>query len=50
MFETNNPTEPWFGKYKGENAPESVYVYYLQIVWMNNESPKEYKGSITLIR
>jgi len=50
MFETNNPLESWIGSYNGLNAPESVYVYYLQIVWMNNETPKEYKGSITLLR
>lgn len=50
VFESSNISEGWDGRYKGEFAPPGVYVYHIQIVWMDNRSDSGYKGSITLLK
>ncbi len=49
VFETDNITTGWNGKYKGADAEMGVYVYYIDVVFEGNVT-KTYKGNITLIR
>jgi gliding motility-associated-like protein len=48
VFETNNLTQGWDGTYKGNNAPQGVYDYYLNYICSGHSYQK--KGNITLIR
>ncbi len=54
LFETNNPAVGWNGTYRGKSQNPGVYVYYLDISFINNMKPPDYlkynKGSVTLIR
>jgi gliding motility-associated-like protein len=54
LFETNNPMEGWDGTHRGERLNPGVYVYYVDVGFINNAKPPEYlkqmKGSLTLIR
>jgi gliding motility-associated-like protein len=49
VFESNDPSFKWDGTYKGEPAPEGVYVYMMQVVF-GDGSKQDYKGSETLLR
>lgn len=49
VFRTNDPEEKWDGNYKGDIAPQGVYVYYLKYSTLE-DVPREEKGSFTLIR
>ncbi|MBK7149824.1 MAG: gliding motility-associated C-terminal domain-containing protein [Bacteroidetes bacterium] len=53
VFETNDINFAWnpnVDGYKGGDLPTGVYVYTAQIVWLDNHSDSEYKGSLTIIR
>ncbi len=49
VYESNNPNFEWDGVYKGEPAPQGVYIYTTTIAF-GNGTHKDYKGSVTLIR
>ena len=49
VFESNNPNFEWDGIYKGEPAPQGVYIYTATMAF-GNGTHKDYKGSVTLIR
>lgn len=49
VFETSNPTEGWDGSYKGRDAPEGVYAYYISYSGFD-KILKEKKGAVLLIR
>ncbi len=44
VFETSDLREQWDGKYKGRDAPEGVYFYWITY------GRKTYSGSVTLLR
>ncbi|MBK7149222.1 MAG: PKD domain-containing protein [Bacteroidetes bacterium] len=50
VFESNNLNDGWDGTYKGELQPNGVYVYTLQIVYLDNYTRNDLKGSVTLVR
>jgi gliding motility-associated-like protein len=53
VYETNDINFAWNPNadgYKGSDLPTGVYVYTVQIVWLDNHSDSEYKGSLTIIR
>jgi len=50
VFESKDLNFQWDGSYKGDASPNGVYVYVAKIVWLNNHSDSDYKGSITLFR
>jgi gliding motility-associated-like protein len=41
---------PWDGNYKGEKAPEGVYVYRINIHLIDLGQDEEKRGSVTLLR
>jgi gliding motility-associated-like protein len=41
---------PWNGTYKGQKAPEGVYVYLVNIHLISQDQDIERKGSVTLLR
>lgn len=49
VFSTTDFTEQWDGKFKGENAPSEVYVFYAVYKYAG-EDEKIAKGDVTLIR
>lgn len=50
VFETNDLNSGWDGVYKGEIQPPGVYVYNLNIVYLDNYTRNGLKGSVTLLR
>jgi gliding motility-associated-like protein len=50
VFESNNLSDGWDGTYKGEVQPNGVYVYTIQIVYLDNYTRNDMKGSVTLVR
>ena len=50
IFETNNPTECWDGKYLGNNAKSDIYVWLIQYKGLEFNEIKTKKGTLTLIR
>ena len=50
VFESDDVNFKWDGTYKGQPAPEGVYVYSIKFVWLDNHSDDTRKGSITLLR
>jgi gliding motility-associated-like protein len=48
VFEAKTPTDAWNGKFREQEVPSDVYVYFIQAK-VNGEL-KKYKGDITLIR
>lgn len=50
IFETNSLNIGWDGTFKDEPCEIGVYVYYAEITFQGSTEPKNYKGSITLIR
>lgn len=48
IFKSNNPTLAWDGSFKGNFAPDGVYVYVLQYKFSNNRQIKW--GSFGLLR
>lgn len=50
LFQTTNPYDYWDGRSKtGQRLPSDVYVYYITFTTLNGD-PKEYNGTITLIK
>ena len=50
LFQTTNPYDYWDGRSKtGQRLPADVYVYYITFTTLNGD-PKEYNGTITLIK
>jgi gliding motility-associated-like protein len=49
VFETDNQSVGWDGYYKGELQPPGVYVYVVDLLYLNNRKRVK-EGSITLIR
>ncbi|MEM1216947.1 MAG: gliding motility-associated C-terminal domain-containing protein [Bacteroidota bacterium] len=54
VFEENNILEPlafrgWNGSYNGEEAQQGVYVYYLEVVFLDGRA-ENFSGSVTLMR
>jgi len=55
VFETSDPNIGWDGTFRGELLPPDVFVYYVDVEFINNLTPKQFtreylKGSVTLIR
>ena len=50
VFESNDLSFAWDGKYRGEAQPAQVYVYELVLTYINGYTAPKQKGSITLIR
>lgn len=50
VFSTNNPNVSWDGKYKGENSPTGVYLFYIDYEYFPQFIRKNLNGTITLIR
>jgi len=49
VFESNNPSQGWDGKYNGEVMNTGTYVYHLMATLSNNTTVTR-KGNITLVR
>lgn len=49
VFQSNNITQSWDGRYNGAEAMAGVYVYYLELVFLDGDR-RTYKGSLTLLR
>jgi gliding motility-associated-like protein len=49
VFETNDRTQGWDGKYNGMPMNTGTYVYYLQAVLIDNSTISK-KGNVTLVR
>ena len=49
VFESDNQSNGWDGTYKGQLQPPGVYVYTVDLVYLNNRTRFK-DGSVTLIR
>ena len=49
VYESTEQTQGWDGVFKNENQVPDAYVYYLQIVYLNNKRFSK-TGSVTLVR
>lgn len=49
IFESQNINEGWNGKIKGQDAPEGVYVFTVEVISISGEK-KTKTGTVTLIR
>jgi gliding motility-associated-like protein len=49
VFETDDQFQSWDGVYRGERQPTGVYVYLVDVVYLDGETDTR-KGSVTLIR
>ena len=50
VYESNDMNFKWDGIFRGKTAPQSVYVYQVHLVYLDNYTDKLYKGSVTLVR
>jgi gliding motility-associated-like protein len=50
VFETNDKTRGWDGKFRGKDTPAGTYVYFLEYRETNANSLQQLKGSFVLIR
>ena len=50
VYESGDMNFKWDGIYKGQPSPQSVYVYQIHLVYLDNYTDKLYKGSVTLVR
>jgi gliding motility-associated-like protein len=50
VYESQDMNFKWDGFYKGVLLPPAVFVYTVNLVFLDNYVPKLYKGSITLLR
>ncbi len=54
VFESTSPAAAWDGTFKGEPAPQSVYLYFLQYTFTDAESGEteivEQTGDLYLMR
>ncbi|NVO04444.1 MAG: gliding motility-associated C-terminal domain-containing protein, partial [Bacteroidetes bacterium] len=49
LYNWNEPTGGWNGKYKGKEVSAGTYFYVVTVVY-NDGSVEEKKGAVTLIR
>jgi gliding motility-associated-like protein len=49
VFESDNQSDGWDGTFRGQRQPPGVYVYIVDLVYLNGEKVTK-QGSITLIR
>jgi gliding motility-associated-like protein len=49
VFQTNSTNNGWDGTYKGENVPQGIYTYVVQITFLDSKKQME-NGSIMLVR
>ena len=49
VFESEDQAKGWDGKYNGKNLDDAVFLFYLQVTYLNLEM-EELKGNISLIR
>lgn len=50
MFQTDNISEGWDGKYRGLQAPQGVYVYTISLPCLINGRNVKISGDLTLLR
>jgi gliding motility-associated-like protein len=50
VFETQNPTTTWDGKYKGKDLDSAVFVYVLEITLNTDTESQKFKGNLSLIK
>jgi len=50
VFESEDINFKWDGTFKGHPAQIGVYVYEIQIVWLDNHSDGAISGSLTLLK
>jgi len=51
VYESNEVSPGWDGKFKGKEQPVGVYVYYFECVGPQDNNQKfTYKGNVTLLR
>ncbi len=50
VFESNDLHFAWDGTYRGKPLQPAVFVYTLQVVFVDNHTEKIYKGSLTLLK
>jgi gliding motility-associated-like protein len=50
VFETQNPTTAWDGKYKGKDLDSAVFVYVLEITLNTDTESQKFKGNLSLIK
>ncbi|MBK6930788.1 MAG: gliding motility-associated C-terminal domain-containing protein [Saprospirales bacterium] len=48
-FQPNDPTYAWDGKARGDDAASAVYVWYIEVEFIDGEV-EEFKGDVALIR
>ena len=49
IYSSNGPEAGWNGSFKGNSAPQGVYVYLLKVVDIKGNS-RTYNGKVVLIR
>ena len=49
IFATNSNNDGWNGTYKGENSPQSVYLYLIKVIDVKG-NPHTYNGKVVLLR
>ncbi|HEY0262127.1 MAG TPA: gliding motility-associated C-terminal domain-containing protein, partial [Chitinophagales bacterium] len=50
VFESNDISFQWDGRFHGELMTPGIYTYYLKVVFIDNHVIADQKGSITLLR
>ncbi len=50
VFEDNDAHFKWDGTYRGKLLNPDVFAYSIQTTYLDNFPPKQFKGSVTLIR
>jgi gliding motility-associated-like protein len=50
VFESNDINFQWDGRYKGVPVSQGVYVYHLNVVFIDNHKETDLRGSITILR
>jgi gliding motility-associated-like protein len=50
VYETNNPDQPWDGKFKDTPAPSDVYVYIIKYSLKGSNEDVKKSGEVALIR
>ena len=50
VYESTDPNFQWDGTFKGKPLNPAVFVYLVNIVFLDNYVPEIYKGSVTLVK